>query len=108
MNITKDSEKVICYIYKMYLERRKMVNQRLNHVVLKLTFIKAIKTYQNGMTATFQIAYWNSQEMDTSKFTLAEILIFSIIPLCIWKTDLKTVFPMYLTLFQNLSLDLIT
>ena len=46
MNITKDSEKVICYIYKMYLERRKMVNQRLNHVVLKLTFIKAIKTYQ--------------------------------------------------------------
>lgn len=23
MNITKDSEKVICYIYKMYLERRK-------------------------------------------------------------------------------------
>lgn len=43
MNITKDSEKIICYIYKMYLERRKNGESKAESRRFEIDFYKSDK-----------------------------------------------------------------
>lgn len=60
MELTKDSDKLICSAYKNYLERRKSGESKLNAKHFKSGFYKEIKA----------LASWNEQDV---RDTLAEL-----------------------------------
>lgn len=61
MNVTKDSEKVICCIYKMYLERRKNGESRDNASLFDEDFYKSDKN----------LSKWNERDITSCLEELA-------------------------------------
>lgn len=108
MNLTKDSEKVICYIYKMYLERRKKGNSKAESRRFEMDFYKSDKDLSKWCDSDISDCILELARNGYIKVYMGgnfDILDSTII--YIWKTDLKTVFQMCLTLFQNLFLKIV-